>query len=64
MHVNRVVLAQRNSFACGFEFGRSGWGAERFRSLMLFVLVFAIFELPEDIHILVIRERRRLRKRK
>ena len=31
---------------------------------MLFVLVFAIFELPEDVHILVIRERRRLRKRK
>jgi hypothetical protein len=48
----------------GFEFGRSGWGAERFRSLMLFVLVFAIFELPEDVHFLVNRERTRLRKRK
>ena len=39
MHVNRVVLAQRNSFACGFEFGRSGWVAEKLESLMLFLLV-------------------------
>ena len=31
---------------------------------MLFVLVFAIFELPEDVHFLVNREITRLRKRK
>ena len=42
MHVNTVVLAQRNICARGFEFGRSSWVAERLESLMLFLLVFVL----------------------
>jgi hypothetical protein len=38
--------------------------AKRIQSLMLFVLVFAIFALPEDVYFLVIRVRRCWRKHK
>ena len=45
MHVNKVVLAQRNIFACGFEFGRLDWVDERLESLMLFLLVFVLAKM-------------------